>query len=241
MGKIKWLTHKDVQNRLKINSLTLAEHIFKDELLAYCKNLNEWNPLSSVQAWYHPDPALLPSYYAERAGLKKIKKNLTGLVFDEKDITPLQSGSLGKTVVGPGDTAAKGHESENYFRKEGNIWRVRHQKREFLFKDMKGLNYIRYLLYHPNKSIGVIPLFHQDRMQGDVRPEYQYDQDNLTIEGIDNSQIQKARVGVWRAIERAITEIRKHDSDLADHLKIFIDRGTSCMYHPSPHEQKNWK
>ena len=54
------------------------------------------------------------------------------------------------------------------------------------------------------------------------------------------SASERARAGVTRAIRQAITHIKQHQPDLADHLERAIRTGTHCAYLPDTRVSNHW-
>ena len=60
-------------------------------------------------------------------------------------------------------------ESENVFHKEGESWQIRFKKKKsFRLRDSRGLNYIHYLLEHPNKPIPAVDLAQMGRLDAEI-------------------------------------------------------------------------
>jgi hypothetical protein len=52
---------------------------------------------------------------------------------------------------------------------------------------------------------------------------------------------ERARVGVTRALRRALKQIRDHHEPLAEHFERTISTGTYCVYSPDPQARVNWE
>jgi hypothetical protein len=108
--------------------------------------------------------------------------------------------------------------SRNIFRKEGDVWRIVYDDKQISLKDVKGLNYIAYLLRYPGKEIPVLIL----RQQIDGTPPvekaeiYQkMDKEKLAKEGLsisglgDSGEVidDEARAEYYRQISELEEEI----------------------------------
>ena len=101
------------------------------------------------------------------------------------------------------------------FRKKGEMWEIAYRDRkDFILRDIKGLNYIAYLLRHPYKDLSVLELVAAvEGAQSDAAPlsapisEQELSEENLSISEADHYEILD---------ERAKAEYAKRLQELAE-------------------------
>lgn len=107
---------------------------------------------------------------------------------------------------------------ENIFRKEGDIWRVFFEKKQAAIKNSKGMQYIDYLLHHPNEEVPAI------RLQAIINKTLSELLENTTPQ--EESEVVDAKTK--RDIQNRIDglKLRQSDSPEITQLENYLRQGT---------------
>lgn len=117
----------------------------------------------------------------------------------------------------------------NVFRQEGEYWTVEYQGAVLRLRDVKGMQYLAYLLHHPGGRFTALEL--SRLVAGSAGNGGPRDTDH---------EAERARSAVGKRLRAAVQKIHDHHASLGRYLTVSVRTGRVCSYLPDPREPVTW-